>query len=321
MRSDNILVILNAEEKHLALLHNSAPLATITLRSAEELTIEQVESADIIVGNIPIKWLKHTNNVKLLQLNSSGVSPAYLSKAKAAQDMVMCCASGAYGPAISEHMLGTLLCLMKRLHEYRDQQRSASWIDCGEVRSPRGSNVLVIGMGDIGSHFAKLVSNFGASVIGIKRKPMKPPSGIEAITTLDLLDEILPWADVVAISLPETRDTIQLMNANRIALMRKGSYLLNVGRGSVVDQDALVEALRIGQLAGVALDVTVPEPLPVDHPLWQEKNAIITPHVSGGLHLPLTLDLIIEIAARNIRAFYEGGQYFSRVNPITGYRS
>ena len=321
MRIENILVIMRADEGQLARLQAAAPDAKVIRQSVKTLTPQQVEEADAVVGNLPPTFFSHLKQIKLLQLNSAGVAPHYVALGQNTPGMVLCCASGAYGVAISEHMLGALLMLMKRLHQYRDDQHQALWEDRGDVAGLRGAQVLSVGMGDIGTRFAQLCACFGAQVIGIRRRPAAPPEGVQRIATMDELDDLLPRADVVALSLPETSDTIGLMDERRFNLMKQGSYLLNVGRGSAVDQPALLNALRNGRLAGASIDVTVPEPLPQGDPLWQEPNLLITPHISGQYHLRLTHDNIVDIAAHNIRVLQGGGDYRARVDVKAGYRA
>ena len=144
------------------------------------------------------------------------------------------------------------------------------------------------------------------TVRGIRRRPSAPPEGVEAVYTQDRLMEQLGWADVVLLSLPETQDTRALMGREQFQAMKRGGYVLNVGRGSAIDQGALLWAVQEGIVAGAGLDVTTPEPLPPESPLWQEPNILITPHVSGGLHAQRTHDNIFEIAAHNIAALPDG---------------
>ena len=319
MEINNILVVMPAYAEHEQQIQMAAPGANVIKVKPENLTAELVEQADVIVGNLPTVFLTHMKQAKLLQLNTAGVAAPYLALKDSHPDIALCCASGAYGPAISEHMVGMLLSLMKQLHRYRDDQHEAAWIDRGEVRSIRDSKVLVVGLGDIGLCFARLCAAFGAEVIGIKRRAGVPPEGVSRMATMAEFDSLLPWADVVALSLPETPDTIHLMDSRRLALMKAGGFLLNVGRGSAIDQEALLAALRSGHLAGAGLDVTDPEPLPKDHLLWQEPNLLLTPHISGQYHLRLTLDLVIDIACKNIKALPDG-PFISRVDFESGYR-
>lgn len=320
MKIENILVVMRAEPQHLETLQKAAPGAKVIRQSVKELTPAQVAQADVVVGNIPANFLPHMKKAKLLQLNSAGVGPEYLALRETLPDLTLCCASGAYGQAISEHMLASLLALMKRLHQYRDGQQTARWESRGPVNSPRGAKVLIMGLGDIGGQFAKIMRPFDAEVIGIRRRLSAPPEGVRRIATMDELDSLLPWADVIAMALPETEDTRHVMDKKRFQLVKPGSYFLNVGRGSAVDQDALIDALRTGRLAGASIDVTSPEPLPQDHPLWQEENLLLTPHISGGYHLMQTLNNIHAIAAHNISALPDG-PFKSRVDFDFGYRA
>ena len=123
---------------------------------------------------------------------------------------------------------------------------------------------------------------------------------------MDALPRVLAEADVVASFLPSTPATRGLADEAFFSQMKPGAYFANGGRGDLVDQDALVAALSSGRLAGAALDVTTPEPLPADHPLWSAPNAFITPHISGGFHLPVVLDNVVDIAARSLSAFAAG---------------
>ena len=312
----NILVVMPAADSHRRQLEAAAPGAVFTYASSP--AEEDVARADAIVGNIRPELLAHAKNLKLLQLNSAGSNP-YLSLPAVCPGARLCCATGAYGLAISEHMMGVLLELMKKLALYRDNQFEGRWQDLGPVTSVYGANVLVVGMGDIGTSFARLCAAFSARVTGVRRRAGEKPDFVESIRTPADLDALLPEADVVFLSLPETPETIGLMSDQRIALMKETAYLLNCGRGSAVDQAALLRAVRAGKLAGAGLDVTTPEPLSQDHPLWREPRIVITPHVSGQYHLAETHNRIVALACRNLRALQSGGPLESEVSFSAGY--
>ena len=269
------------------------------------LTDEQIAAADVIVGNIPRNRLGAAGNLKLLQLNSAGYD-SYLSAGTLPANTVLTSSVGAYGQAVSEHLFAMVLGLMKNLPGYRDGQRERAWADLGPVATMHGAQVIVLGTGDIGSHFACLCQAMGAHVTGFRRHIGNVPDGFEAVHTMDKLPKFLPDADVVASFLPSTNETRGMADADFFASMKEGAYFVNGGRGDLADMDALDAALRSGHLGGAALDVTSPEPLPQDSPLWDAPNAFITPHVSGGFHLSTVLDNVVDIAAENLRYLTAG---------------
>ena len=234
-------------------------------------------------------------------------------------------ATGAYGLAISECMLAMWLSLLKELPTYRDNQREHRWAPTGHfVGSIAGSRVLCVGMGDIGSNFARRAYALGAEVVGVRRTvhPDTPcPDYCTRVVAQSALDAELPQADLVALSLPGTPETLHLFNAERLALCKPGAILLNVGRGTAVDGEALAAAVHSGRLSGAGLDVTDPEPLPPEHPLWAEPNVIITPHVTGGFSLPKTLDNIVDIFAHNLKRYAAGQPLDNQMDRRTQYAS
>ena len=320
MDINNILVLIRLDDEKLQKLKRAAPEANIVVQKPKELIQQQVEQADIIVGNIDTKFLPNLKKAKLLQLLSSGVSEEYLKMSDAAPDCILCSASGAYGPAISEYMLAGLLMLMQRMHLYRDDRQAGEWKPRKESSLIKGAKVLSVGMGDIGTSFGRLCSLLGAEVTGIRRRKSSPPPFIEQIAGMDEMDQLLPGMDVVALALPETSETVGIMNQKRFEAMKDGSYFINVGRGSAVDQDALLWALRSGKLAGAIIDVMEPEPLPPDHPLWQEEKLMITPHISGQYHSGETQNELIDLVCRNIEALKTGGELTAKVDFESGYR-
>ena len=296
----NVLCLLPAEEKHRALLESSAPGAEFVYASAAEATREQVAAADVILGNIDPALLTSAAHLQLLQLQSAGYDN-YLAAGTVPAEAKLACSVGAYGQAVSEHMFAMVLAMIKRLPGYLDLQREHRWEDLGTVTSLKGANVLVLGAGDIGMHFATLCRNMGAHVHGIKRHPLVYPLVFEDMDGMDALPERLAEADVVASFLPSTPETRKLADAEFFAAMKPGAFFANGGRGDLVVADDLVAALESGHIAGAAVDVTDPEPLPADSPLWDAPSMLITPHVSGWFHLAATLDNVVAIAAENLR--------------------
>lgn len=322
----NILVALPLNDSQRARLEAAAPEARFaypaTSADAQEgtglsmgtgITDEQIADADVIIGNLPCNRLAVARHLQLLQLNSAGYD-RYMQPDALPKGAVLASASGAYGQAVSEHMLAMVLALMKHLPAYRDDQKARSWTDHGAVATLADAHVLVLGAGDIGTHFAQLASALGAHVAGVRRHVGNCPQGFESVHAMDELPDLLPQADAVVSFLPSAPATRGLANNEFFSCMKPGALFANGGRGDLVVEDALVEALESGHLAGAALDVTSPEPLPAESPLWDAPNILITPHVSGGFHLPVVLDNIVDIAADNLRRLQAGKPIRNAVN-------
>lgn len=271
------------------------------------------EDASIIFGCPSHQVLAGTKQLKWLQTWSAGVD-AYLRPGVLPEGAMLTSASGAYGQAVGEHMFAMLMALLKYLPQYRDVQGRRSFDDLGHVKSLQDAVVLVLGTGDIGSFFASMCRALGAKkVIGLRRDPSKGADGIDEMHALSDLDTLLPQADVVAMALPRSPETEGLMDEPRLRRMKADAVLINAGRGTAVDCMALARVLASGHLWGAGLDVTHPEPLPEDHPLWSCPNALLTPHVAGGDHLSSTKGRIAAIALENLRAFLAGEPLRNRV--------
>jgi len=314
-----VLCVLPVEQRHIEKLEKSGKNCEFTYVSMKEVTEEQVQNANVIIGNVPAGMIKASENLELMQLNSAGADP-YIVPGVLAEKTVLTNATGAYSKAVAEHGFASALMLQKKLHLYRDVQKSGEWSDFGTVTSMADATVLVVGLGDIGSHFATMAKALGAYVIGVKRRPSSKPDCVDELFTMEKLDEVLPRADVIFSILPGTKEVYHLYNAERFALMKKSAIFINDGRGGAVDPDALFDALSTGKIASAAIDVTEPEPLPKDHRLWQLDNLLITPHISGFYHLPETFERIVVIAADNLERFTSGKELKNIVDFATGYK-
>jgi phosphoglycerate dehydrogenase-like enzyme len=217
-------------------------------------------------------------------------------------------------------MLGMLLEIKKKLNLYYMNQKKHVWKDEGNVTSIEGSTTLVVGLGDIGGDFARKMKALGSYTIGIKRTKGQKPEYIDELYTMEALDELLPKANIVALSIPGTKDTYHLFNKYKFNLMRKDAIILNVGRGSCICTEDLCGALENGIISGAGLDVTQPEPLPPEHRLWDAPGVVITPHISGFFHLPETLRRIVNISIENLEHFKKQEPLKNIVDFKTGYR-
>lgn len=322
--SKHILVCMTLRTEQRQALEQAAPGFAVRFTTIPEATVEDIRWADAILGNVPVELIAQNDHLEWFQSNAAGPN-AYLAPGVLPEGCIVTNATGAYGLAISEWMLAMWMGLLKELFLYRDRQNRRVWEPTGHsVRSVYGARVLCVGMGDIGSNFARRAHALGAEVVGVRRTvhPDTPcPEYCLRVVPQSQLDAELPEADLVALSLPGTPETTHLFNKERLALCKTGAILLNVGRGSVVDHMALYEAVHSGKLSGAALDVTEPEPLPSDHPLWTEPNVLITPHVSGGFSLPKTLDNIADIFVHNLKKYAKGEPLDNQVNRKTLYAS
>jgi len=313
-----ILVVLPVEKKHKERLERNSRECEFEYVNIKDVTGDKVQSADFIVGNVPCNYIRESPKLKLLQLNSAGTDN-YTEPGVLAPGTILTNATGAYGKSVAEHMFAVMMTLQKKLHLYRDDRLKGGWNDYGTVTSIADATVVVVGLGNIGTHFAGMAKALGAHVIGVKRRPSVCPSQVDELFLMEDLKKVLPMADVVFSILPDTKATRQIYNKELFESMKRTGIFLNAGRGNAVDQEALLWALQNKRIMAAGLDVTNPEPLPAEHPLWQEENVLITPHVSGQYHLPETLDKIIEIAAANIEAYLSGKALINVVDMESGY--
>lgn len=212
--------------------------------------------------------------------------------------------SGAYGVTIAEHLLMVTLMLLRRNPEYQQLVSQKGWRNDLKIRSVYGSTIVICGTGDIGSKYARRLRPFcPAKIIGVNRTG-RAAEGFDEIVTIENLNSVLPLADVFVLTLPGTPLTNNLITRERLALMQESAFLINIGRGNCLDQDALVEALNEGKLAGAALDVFRQEPISQEDPIWEAKNLIITPHCSGQMTLAYTRDTLVDMFCENLQRFF-----------------
>lgn len=220
--------------------------------------------------------------------------------------------TGIHGDSVGDTVAGYMLAFARRLHVYRDQQRDRewSWPAHDEPFSLRGERLCVVGLGGLGRGIAARADALGMDVVGVKRTPT-PVEGVNEVYPSDRLHEAVGDARFVALAVPLTPATEGLVGADEFAAMRSDAYLINVARGDVVDQDALVAALAEGSVAGAALDVFEEEPLPESSPLWDREEVIVTPHAAAA-HREYA-DRVGAIVAESLRRQARGEGYANRV--------
>ena len=225
----------------------------------------------------------------------------YSSEKVMSPEVILTNAVGAYDTSVSEHLLALTFALIRNIGIYSRNMPKHFWNRVKSEACIEGSTILILGAGSIGKSYAQKVKALGAKkIIAVTRTAKERISCFDEQFTVEKLDELLPRADIMAMILPGGESTNHIMNYERLAKLKDGAFLINVGRGNAIDPDALKKILREGKLGGVALDVTEPEPLPADDELWDFDNAIITPHSGGQLFLQTTRDKVFKICAENL---------------------
>lgn len=287
----------------------------IIFTSKKEVTAEMLQDAEIILGNVSPDLINSSDTVRWVQLDSAGADSYKILK----DEITLTNCSGAYGEAISEHMLGCVLAVEKNLYAYHDRQKERSWDNLGSVPVMRNLKILCVGMGDIGSAFALKMHMLGCRVYGVRRTVHDVPDYIEAMYTMDNMDEILSECDVVALSLPQTPETIGMFDYARLSRMKKNAMIINVGRGSAINSVDLVRIMKEGYLKAACLDVTEHEPLPKNNPLWTCPNVYITPHISGRFNAEVTYDKVVDIFTTNLDHYLNSQPLEHIVDKTIGY--
>lgn len=259
--------------------------------------------------------------LRWVQLTSAGVD-RLLESPLLARGVLVTTASGIHGIPIGEYVLAGMLALAKGLPQAMAAQRERAWRPY-VPEELAGRTLGIVGLGAIGSHLARLARAFQMRVIAVRRSCQRPQERPPDAPEVDLLlppshlDRLLSEADYVALCVPLTRETQGLIGRRELALMRPGAVLINIARGPVVDEEALIEALREGRLGGAVLDVFQREPLPPESELWEMSNVILTPHISGGT--PRYMERAIDIFCDNLRRFLAGQPLRNLVDPQRGY--
>ena len=275
-------------------------------------TAARIGEGDVLVvtGFWNNELLANADKLKFIQVCGAGYDQFDLAAVRS-QGIRLANASGVNVNAVSDHAMALILALNRQLHHARDNQHKAHWrgmisdLSLREDELP-GKTLLIFGLGKIGSRLAKLAQAFGMKVIGIKRDTSTTVAYVDELHTSAALPDLLPRADLVALTCPLTDETHQIINAKAIAAMKSTAYLINVARGACVDESALIDALQNQRIAGAGIDVTEIEPLAPDSPLWLLDNVILTPHTGGETRR--YEDNVIDILIENLQRLARGAE-------------
>jgi phosphoglycerate dehydrogenase-like enzyme len=284
-------------------------IAHVEVRTAEDLG-RHLPDADVLVASM--LWKNElaglAARLKFIQSISAGIDH-YDKGLLRARGIRLASAAGVNAQAVAEHAMALILALSRRLPEARDNQHARHWRGMIGDLSRRedqlsGKTLLIVGMGRIGSRLARLAKAFDMRVTATRRDPAAGAAGADAVYGTVHLEQLLREADIVALTCPLTPETENLIDAAALAAMKPAAHLVNVARGRVVDEPALIHALQESRIAAAALDVTVEEPLPAASPLWSMPNVLITPHTAGETRA--YEDGVIDILIENLEHLWRG---------------
>jgi phosphoglycerate dehydrogenase-like enzyme len=279
------------------------------VRSAEALSVRTPEADVLVVSGL---WrnslLDAAPRLRFIQSISAGTDQ-YAREALHVRGIRLASAQGVNENAVAEHAIALMLALARQLPQARDNQAGRRWR--GMIPDPArreeeisGKTLLIVGLGRIGSRLATLARGFGMRVIAIKRNPAVATGAAELVAAQDRLPELLPQADFAALTCPLTPETELLFGAAAFEAMKPSAFLVNVARGRVVDEPALIRAVEDARIAGAALDCFWDEPLPAHSPLWMLPNVLITPHTAGETRR--YEDNVIDLLLENLERLWRG---------------
>lgn len=301
----NILIAYGLDDSLLAEIKEAAPNANLQTKNREDVTAEDMQWAEIFLGWPPRRFLKGASQLSWIHLPSAGADGYADPGLYAHSQVIVTNSSGVYGVPMAEHAFALMLAFSRTLYRYARFQQEKRWQKLPDSGELYGKTIGILGLGDIGTQIALRAKAFGMEVWGYKRRMTeKPPYVDHLVSGSKGLRELLTVSDYVVIALPLTRETEKLIGERELGWMQPHAVLINVGRGPIIDEQALINALRAGRLAGAGLDVFEEEPLPPTSPLWEMPNVVITPH-SGGV-TPEANRRITEIFCHNLKLWLAG---------------
>jgi phosphoglycerate dehydrogenase-like enzyme len=289
-----------------------APNLELDVISSSNCYSELLKESEIVFGWPKTDLVKKAENLKWLHLPSAGVDRYANKEIYQNQDIVLTNSSGVYGKPIAEHVFSMIMAHNRNLIDYAYDKKEKKWQRRNEIKDFFNSTVGILGLGDIGSTIAKRAKAWGAEVLALKRTMIELPDYVDQIYLNQDLDQLLKRSDYLILTLPGTPETEGIIGREEFKLMKNSAFIVNIGRGSLIDQEALIKALEEGWIAGAGLDVTDPEPLPQESKLWDLENVILTPHTSG--FSPTNDQRRFELFKENLRLYTNNKNLINQVD-------
>jgi phosphoglycerate dehydrogenase-like enzyme len=320
-RKPERILVVQYDPARIEWLQQAVPDVKLVAVDSVAAAVAAAPEADAIIGICNQDVLAAGPRIAWVQILSAGAERCVSVPAIGERDILLTNMQRISGPVMSEHVLAMMLALGRGLPAYIDAQRDGRWdrelVPDGRMWTMEGKTVLVVGLGGIGVEVARRAHALGMKVTAIRASGRTGPGFVSKVGLPEEMRQFAATADFVVNTTPLTDATRGMFDADFFNSMHRGAYFINVGRGQSVVTDALVAALRSGQVGGAGLDVTDPEPLPSGHPLWQLPNVIITPHVSG--QSDLGNEDRWRITRENLGRYAAGGRMLSVVDPARGY--
>lgn len=308
------ILIPSMSDARLEQLHQSAPGAHFLIAPSETEALTMAPEVDAAYTYCSSSLLEAAPHLRWVQVASAGVE-RYPLREMHARGIAFTNAKGIYGTQLADHTLALILAFSRQLPFLMRAQQKQVWEN--RQNYPPGElarqTLLIVGLGGAGLETARRASGFGLRILATRRHSRLPkPEFVDEVHPPERLHELLPEADWVAVCVPLIPETLDLFHDDEFALMKRTAYIVCVTRGGIINTDALKRALEACRIAGAGLDVTDPEPLPPNHPLWTRENVIITPHASG--HSPHADSRMFDLLCKNVRRFASGQPLFNVVD-------
>jgi len=286
--------------------------------SMEEAVAKAAQAEVIQAGNWSDELWQSAPKLRWVQSGGAGVE-RYLTPDFIASPIVLTNAQGTYAIPIADHVMAFILHFSRQFNHLLRRQAKHEWPDWGEYEMDdlKGKTLGIVGLGGIGSAVARRAKAFDMRVIATRRRPERPSEDVDEVREAEALPWLLGESDYVALCTALTSETRHLIGAEQLRLMKPTAYLMNVGRGGLIDEGALVEALNGGEIAGAGLDVFEEEPLPPDSPLWDMPNVMITPHRAGDSRR--SHERFMDLFCENLRRYVAGEALLNVVDKEAGY--
>ncbi len=307
-----------AKEHHLAWIQAVSPQVEVLVAQSEEQALQYAREAEVIFGNPSRQIVRAASKLRWIQTTSAGVEKVLFPEITESA-IILTNARVLFGIQIAEHVFAMLLAFTRELTKCLEAQKQKRWLTRFDLNvfDLYQKTLGILGFGGIGQEVAKRAAAFGMSVLAIDLLPKDPPAYVTAVWPLDRLPEMLAQSDVVVSCVPYTPETKGMMGAKEFAAMKPTAYFVNISRGGIVDEPALIKALQEKQIAGACLDVFAEEPLSPENPLWEMPHVIITPHMAG--ESPRLHDDTVRFFCQNLAAFLEGKPLQNVVDKQRGF--